>query len=52
MQAKKALSRTAPNEITIRRPDPDVWQAALKLAGGDHRRLEVQEDGTVLVRND
>jgi hypothetical protein len=37
--------------VSVRRPDPRVWRQALELAGGDHRRLDVQQDGTVVVRN-
>ncbi len=37
--------------VTVRRPDPRVWSHALQLAGGDHRRLEVLSDGTVVVHN-
>ncbi len=37
--------------VTVRRPDPQVWGHALQLAAGDHRRLEVLIDGTVLVHN-
>ncbi len=37
--------------VAVRRPDPRVWSHALQLAAGDHRRLEVLIDGTVVVRN-
>jgi hypothetical protein len=36
--------------ITIR-VVPAVWRAALRLAGGDARRLQVVDAGTVLVHN-
>jgi hypothetical protein len=28
-----------------------VWAAAVQLAAGDHRRLDVQLDGSVIVHN-
>ncbi len=40
-----------PAPVTVRRPDPQAWRHALRLAGGDHRRLELLADGTVLVHN-
>ncbi len=49
MTRRPAPRRPAP--VTVRRPDPQAWRHALRLAGGDHRRLEVLVDGTVLVRN-
>ena len=33
------------------RPDPAVWRAALREAGGDITRLQVQADGSVIVCN-
>jgi beta-phosphoglucomutase-like phosphatase (HAD superfamily) len=39
------------NRVSVRRPDPEVWRQALELAGGDHHRLDVQQDGAVVVRN-
>ena len=49
MPARPAARRPAP--VTVRRPDPQAWQHALRLADGDHRRLEVRADGTVVVHN-
>jgi hypothetical protein len=37
--------------LHVRRPDPQVWATALSLAGGDPKRLDVQADGSVIVRN-
>jgi len=37
--------------LTARPATPEVWAAALELAGGDRRRLEVEPGGSVLVRN-
>jgi hypothetical protein len=37
--------------VTSRRADPAVWAAAVLLAAGDHRRLDVQLDGSVIVHN-
>ncbi len=37
--------------VAVRRPDPRAWGHALQLAAGDHRRLEVLIDGTVVVHN-
>ncbi len=42
---------TMGSRIVRRRPDRLVWEAALGLASGDVRRLEVEEDGAVVVRN-
>jgi hypothetical protein len=32
-------------------PEPAVWATARRLAGNDVRRLDVQADGSVIVRN-
>jgi hypothetical protein len=37
--------------VTTVTPHPAVWRRALELAGGDHRRLTVQRDGSVIVSN-
>ena len=31
--------------------DPTAWKIALKLAGGDGRRLQLEADGSVFVSN-
>ncbi len=49
MTRRPAPRRPAP--VSVRRPDPQAWRQALRLAGGDHRRLEVLADGTVVVHN-
>jgi hypothetical protein len=49
MSTRQSARRTAP--VTSRRPDPVAWRRALLVAAGDHRRLQVQPDGTVLVHN-
>jgi hypothetical protein len=38
-------------EAAVITPDPAVWEAALALAGGDHRRLCVTPAGAVMVGN-
>jgi hypothetical protein len=35
--------------VTTRKPNPAAWRAALKLAGGDARRLRVSADGGAVV---
>lgn len=42
---------TKAGAVTVRRPDPEVWRQALSLADGDARRIEIRQDGTVVVRN-
>ncbi|MDQ1629894.1 MAG: hypothetical protein QOI54_3638 [Actinomycetota bacterium] len=42
-------NRTGP--VLVRRPDAATWNQALKLAAGEHRRLELQPDGSVIVHN-
>jgi hypothetical protein len=37
--------------MTVRRPKPEVWRRALRLADGNPRRLDVLPDGTVVVHN-
>ena len=44
--------RSTRSTLTIRRPDAEVWRRALRLAGGDARRLEVLADNSVVVRNE
>jgi len=41
--------RAAP--VTTVRASRAVWAAAVRLAGGDRRRLDIQPDGSVVVRN-
>jgi hypothetical protein len=48
----RANRRAKHSTITIRRPDAEVWRRALRLAGGDARRLEVLADNSVVVRNE
>ena len=55
--AENAYARGVPQDksknsaVQSRRPAADVWLAAFRLAGGDPRRLDVLEDGSVLVLN-
>jgi hypothetical protein len=43
-------SKTPPEApVTVIRPNPVAWQAALHLADGNPRRLSVQPDGSVMV---
>jgi hypothetical protein len=51
MAQPKAFPRDSSSVVTVRRPDSAVWQHSLRLADGDPRRLEVLEDGTVVVHN-
>ena len=37
--------------VGVRRAHPLAWRKALELADGDARRLDVQEDGSVIVWN-
>lgn len=37
--------------LTVVAADQDLWEEALKLAGGDARRLEPHPDGSVTVHN-
>lgn len=37
--------------VRVREIDADVLKVALKVAGGDYRRLRFLEDGSVLVTN-
>jgi hypothetical protein len=37
--------------VITTRPNPLAWQAALKIAGGDAKRLRAQPDGSVIVAN-
>jgi hypothetical protein len=48
----RANRRPTRSAVTIRRPDAEVWRRALRLAGGDARRLEVLADNSVIVRNE
>lgn len=45
--------RSAPRHyaVQVRRPDPEVWKRALELADGDAHRIDVLDDGSVLVHN-
>ena len=47
-----ANRRKTRSTITVRRPDAEVWRRALRLAGGDARRIEVLADNSVVVRNE
>ena len=50
--ARPTVRSTTPDgDLTTRRPPPDVWRAALELADGDARRIEVGPDGSVTVTN-
>ncbi|MDP9432513.1 MAG: hypothetical protein M3P91_07345 [Actinomycetota bacterium] len=51
MTAPSRRRRSAAGEVTVRRPDPAAWQAALTLADGDPRRITFAEDGTITVHN-
>jgi hypothetical protein len=44
-------ARPRTSAVVVRRPDAAIWREALSLAHGDHRRLEIQVDGSVVVHN-
>jgi hypothetical protein len=37
--------------ITIIKAKPPAWATALALAGGQANRLDIQPDGSVIIRN-
>jgi len=41
----------AQQPITVTRPDPDAWTLALRLAGGDAKRLLVVSPVEIIVAN-
>lgn len=46
------MGRHLSSTVTARRPDPEAWAEALRLAGGDSRLLRASADGrTVEVLN-
>ena len=49
-QARSRPRRQA-QPVTVTRPTPAVWRAALALADGDPTRLRVIDERTVLVAN-
>jgi hypothetical protein len=44
-------TRAAAAEVRATRAHPAAWAHALRLAGGDARRLTIHPDGSVTVRN-
>jgi hypothetical protein len=44
-------SRPRSGPVTMTRVVPAVWRMAMRLAGGDARRLRLIDQGTVLVLN-
>lgn len=44
------LSDNLRHPVTARQVHPEAWQTALRLAGGDISRIDVQSDTVVLVR--
>lgn len=51
--ARRPRRKRAPagGPVTVMRADPRVMRAALRTAGGDAARIEIQPDGSVVVRN-
>jgi hypothetical protein len=49
---KRTITRKV-KAVTVKvvKVDPRVMEAALKLADGDHTRLTIEEDGSVIVWN-
>jgi len=45
----RARRRSAP--VTVTRPDPDAWALALRLAGGDAKRLLVVSPVEIIIAN-
>lgn len=50
VRATPPTRQPKPAPVDVRAPNPDAWKTALHLAGGDHRRLTAQPDGSVVVR--
>lgn len=51
--ARRPRRRRTPaaGPLTVVRADPRVMRAALRIAAGDAGRIQVQHDGSVIVRN-
>lgn len=50
VRATPPARQPKPAPVETRGPNPRDWEAALHLAGGDHRRLTAQPDGSVIIR--
>lgn len=50
VRATPPAQRPRPAPVKTRGPNPVAWKAALHPAGGDHRRLTAQPDGSVVIR--
>ena len=52
-RARKTVTPPPPpvQEVTVTRPAPAAWQAALDIADGNPKRLRVVDARTVLVLN-
>lgn len=49
-----AADSRAPGRVARRRPEPEAWRHAVRLVeeqDGDRRRLDVLDDGAVVIRN-
>lgn len=44
----RAVKPTDTRNVTVL---PEVWAAALAIASGDYRRLDIVNESTVIVRN-
>ena len=51
VRKRRGAATRRTSAVSVCRPHAAVWRHALVLAEGDHRRLEVQPDATVVVRN-
>lgn len=52
VKPKRSYTRRAKAvTVTTIKVDPRVMEAALELAGGDHTRLTIERDGSVVVWN-
>lgn len=51
MNMKHRKPRPQPGAVTVLKTDTEVWQVAIRLAGGDFSRIEIVSESTVIVHN-
>lgn len=52
MNMRKRKNRPPkPGAVTVIKTDAEVWQVAIRLAGGDFSRIEIVSESTVIVHN-
>lgn len=44
-------TRVEPSPVDARKADPEAWKVAKRATKGDVSRLEILEDGSVLIHN-